>query len=121
VRRLARHCRGKGSPIDRFSVQRTAAGTIEMDSAATGGQAGRFEGGGIDLRPNSAKNAEKNELKPHLRQCWVIPPEQNADFVMHMEDVLEVYQRPYDRKIPVVCMDEQPTQLIRETRRAIPA
>jgi DDE superfamily endonuclease len=40
---------------------------------------------------------------------------------MHMEDVLEVYQRAYDRKVPVVCMDEQPTQLIRETRRAIPA
>lgn len=40
---------------------------------------------------------------------------------MHMEDVLEVYQRAYDRKLPVVCMDEQPTQLIRETRRPIPA
>jgi len=40
---------------------------------------------------------------------------------MHMEDVLEVYKRPYDRKVPVVCMDEQPTQLIRETRRPIPA
>jgi hypothetical protein len=50
-----------------------------------------------------------------------MPPEQNADFVMHMEDVLELYQRPYDRKVPVICMDEQPTQLIRETRRAIPA
>jgi DDE superfamily endonuclease len=40
---------------------------------------------------------------------------------MHMEDVLEVYKRPCDRKVPVVCMDEQPTQLIRETRRPIPA
>lgn len=40
---------------------------------------------------------------------------------MHMEDVLEVYKRPYDQKLPVVCMDEQPTQLIRETRRPIPA
>jgi len=40
---------------------------------------------------------------------------------MHMEDVLEVYKRPYDRKVPVVCMDEQPTQLIRETRQPIPA
>lgn len=40
---------------------------------------------------------------------------------MHMEDVLEVYQRRHDRKVPVVCMDEQPTQLIKETRQAIPA
>ncbi len=28
-----------------------------------------------------------------------------------MEDVLEVYQRPYDPQFPVVCMDEQPVQL----------
>ena len=33
-----------------------------------------------------------------------------------MEDVLSVYKRPYDPKWPVVCMDEQPTQLIKETR-----
>lgn len=36
-----------------------------------------------------------------------------------MEDILEVYKRPYDPAIPVVCMDEQPTQLIKETRRKI--
>ena len=46
----------------------------------------------------------------------MIPPEQNADFVAHMEDVLEVYRRPQDASLPVVCMDEQSTQLIRETR-----
>lgn len=39
---------------------------------------------------------------------------------MHMEDVLEVYRRPYDPRFPVVCMDEQPTQLIKETRVALP-
>ena len=38
-----------------------------------------------------------------------------------MEDVLEVYRRPYDASLPVVCMDEQPTQLIRETRSPLPA
>ncbi|MBU1320683.1 MAG: IS630 family transposase [candidate division Zixibacteria bacterium] len=64
---------------------------------------------------------KKNELKPHLRKSWVIPPKQNADFVAHMEDVLEVYKRPYDPDYPVVCMDEQPTQLIKETRRKIEA
>lgn len=50
----------------------------------------------------------------------MIPPEQNAEFVARMEDVLEVYRRPYDPQRPVVCLDEQPTQLIGETRRAIP-
>jgi transposase len=47
---------------------------------------------------------------------WCIPPEQNADFVCAMENVLEVYKRPYDPKHPVVCMDEKPKQLVKETR-----
>jgi len=38
-----------------------------------------------------------------------------------MEDVLTVYERPYDPRAPVVCMDEQPVQLIQETRQPIPA
>ncbi len=38
-----------------------------------------------------------------------------------MEDVLEVYHRPYDPKHPMICMDEQPVQLIKETRTALPA
>ena len=63
------------------------------------------------------EDAQKNELKPHLRKCWVIPPKQNAEFVANMEDVLEIYKRPHYSAIPVVCMDEQPTQLIKETRR----
>jgi hypothetical protein len=37
-----------------------------------------------------------------------------------MEDVLAVYERPYDPTAPVVCMDEQPVQLVKETRRPIP-
>jgi transposase len=42
----------------------------------------------------------------------VIPPEQNAEFVAHMEQVLDVYKRPLDEDYPVVCMDESPQQLI---------
>ena len=33
-----------------------------------------------------------------------------------MEDVLEVYSRPYDERRPVVCMDEKPVQLLAEAR-----
>ena len=51
----------------------------------------------------------------------MIPPEANGEFVAAMEDVLEVYKRPYDPKRPVVCMDEQPTQLVKETRIPLPA
>ncbi len=38
-----------------------------------------------------------------------------------MEDSLEVYHRPYNEKIPMVCLDETNRQLIAETRKAIPA
>jgi hypothetical protein len=51
----------------------------------------------------------------------VIPPEQNAEFVAAMEDVLEVYQRPRDPRRPLVCLDEQSKQLIKESRLPIPA
>jgi len=38
-----------------------------------------------------------------------------------MEDILEVYCLPYDPARPVVCMDEQPVQLLKETRLPVPA
>lgn len=37
-----------------------------------------------------------------------------------MEDVLEVYKRPYDPQRPVVALDEKPVQLLSDTRPAIP-
>lgn len=43
-------------------------------------------------------------------------PKAGAEFVAAMEDVLEVYQRPYDPLRPVVCIDETNKQLIKETR-----
>jgi hypothetical protein len=38
-----------------------------------------------------------------------------------MEDVLDVYTRPYDPQMPVVCMDEKPYQLLAHAREPIPA
>lgn len=38
----------------------------------------------------------------------MIPPDGNAEFVAAMERVLDVYRRPYDVTMPVVCMDETP-------------
>ena len=51
---------------------------------------------------------------------WCIPPKQNADFVAKMEEVLEVYSRPFDEKRPVICMDEKPFQLLDEMFMPIP-
>ncbi|HJZ94645.1 MAG TPA: IS630 family transposase [Gemmataceae bacterium] len=54
-------------------------------------------------------------------QYWVIPPKANSEFVAAMENVLETYAQPYDPRFPVLTMDEQPVQLLRETRQPVPA
>jgi len=51
----------------------------------------------------------------------VIPPEQNAELVAQMEDILGLYQRPYEPQRPLICMDEQPVQRIPETHCPLPA
>ncbi len=55
-------------------------------------------------------------MTKRMIEYWVIPPEQDAEFVACMEDVLETYEKAYDREHPVLCMDEQPVQLLKETR-----
>lgn len=54
-------------------------------------------------------------------QYWVIPPKCDAEFVACMEDVLQIYEQPYDPAVPVLCMDEQPVQLVKETKVPIEA
>ena len=51
---------------------------------------------------------------------WCLPGEPNAEFVCAMEDVLDVYQRPYDPARPQVCVDETSKQLIGEVRTPLP-
>lgn len=50
----------------------------------------------------------------------MIPPEQSADFVCAMEDVLELYHEPYDPKRPQVCFDEGTKQLFDEVHVPLP-
>ena len=45
----------------------------------------------------------------------------SAEFVAHMEDVLDLYAQPYDPRRPVVCFDETSTQLLADTRPPLPA
>jgi hypothetical protein len=51
----------------------------------------------------------------------VMPPEQDAECVACMEEVLETYAQASDPKHPVLCMDEQPVQWLKETRGPIAA
>jgi len=56
-----------------------------------------------------------------LKKCWTIPPKANGEFAARMEDVLDIYTRPLDPAVPVVCMDEKPYQLLAHARDPIPA
>lgn len=62
----------------------------------------------------------RNEIRPHMSAYWCIPPQEDAEFVAHMEDILDIYQLPYDPKRPVWCMDEKPYQLLNHSREPIP-
>lgn len=66
-------------------------------------------------------DVKKNELKPWQKQNWIIQPGRDAAFVAQMEQVLDVYKRPYDPEYPVVCMDEMPRQLIGEIATPVPS
>ncbi len=62
-----------------------------------------------------------NQVKPHLSKYWCISKENDAHFVTHMEDVLGIYKREYNPRLPVICMDEKPVQLLGEIRERISA
>ena len=56
-----------------------------------------------------------------MKEQWCIPVEASAEFACCMEDVLDVYQRPYDPKRPQVCMDETNKQLLADIQPPLPA
>jgi hypothetical protein len=51
---------------------------------------------------------------------WCVP-ELDDEYVGKMEDVLETYERPYNPKEPVVCLDEKPVTLHADVRPPEPA
>ena len=55
-----------------------------------------------------------------MNDYWCIPSKEDADFVACMEDVLDVYELPYNPALPVVCMDEKPYQLLGDVREPLP-
>jgi hypothetical protein len=67
------------------------------------------------------QEVKKTPLKPHLKECWCIPPEQKAEYVSRMGEVREVYKRPsYNEVYHVVCMDEKPLQVLADQRTPQP-
>ena len=98
----------------------TAGGSKPLDASSAGGSSGGLGHGRVLQQIIAASRAEKNALKPHLNKYWGIPPKQNAEFVAHMEDVLDVYTRAFDPSQPLVCLDETSKQLITQTRPSLP-
>jgi hypothetical protein len=65
------------------------------------------------------EDTEKNDLKPHLKKQWCIG-RITGEYLARMEEVLRLYNLPYDEKRPVVCFDELPVQLIDDLIEPMP-
>lgn len=74
----------------------------------------------IPISKDIIGRALKNNLRPHKNEYWCIPSREDAEFIACMEDVLDVYEIPYNSKRSAVCMNEKPYQLLGEVR-SLPA
>ena len=111
--------RGTGK-ADRARLLRAAGRPRALEHPSVGGARRRAQDRAGRALQYGRPRAQKNDLKPHLTDYWVIPPKANAAFVAAMEDVLDVYTRPHDPACPLVCLDETSKQLVAETRTPEP-
>jgi hypothetical protein len=58
----------------------------------------------------------RNGMTNRKIECCVIRPKADGAFVANMEVVLNTYAQPHDARFSGLCMDEQPVQLLKETR-----
>jgi len=92
-----------------------------LDTSITCRKSGRV-GNCTGNKPNyRTEDSKKNNITSRKVQYYVIPPKQNGEFVAGMETVLDLYEKPRDPDVPVVAMDEQSVQLLKEIRQAIAA
>ena len=61
---------------------------------------------------------QEHDLKPWQEKMWCVP-KLDAEYISRMEDILDIYEQPYNRDKPVVCMDEKPVALISDARERI--
>ena len=77
----------------------------------------------VDLQSISpatiGRRLHEKAIKPWQKKMWCIP-DVDADFVAHMEDVLELYSEPPDPLRPVVCIDETLKQMVADVRTPLP-
>lgn len=63
---------------------------------------------------------QKKEIKPWQHKQWCIS-RVDAEFVCQMEDVLDLYEEPYNEADPIICLDEKPYQLLEQVHDPLPA
>lgn len=57
----------------------------------------------------------EHDLKPWREKMWCIS-DLDEEYIKRMEDVLEVYERPFDPEFPVVCIDEKSVQILSDIK-----
>src|SRR5215208_1071129 len=109
-----------GGASDRSGLLRASQGQKALERASSGRA---FRSAGVCRRAHlqgvGPAHSQKSAIKPWLKGQWSIPPKQDASFVWRMEDVLEVYTRPYEERFPQVCLDEKSKQLVGEVREPL--
>lgn len=58
-----------------------------------------------------------NKIKPYKSEYWKIPSKANSSFVAAMEQLIDLYRRPYNSKEPVICLDESSRQIFADPKQ----
>ena len=69
-------------------------------------------------RETVRKSLLSHDLKPWRRKMWCVP-KLDDEYIERMEDVLDLYQKPFNPTRPVLCMDEKPIQLLEDVRSPV--
>ena len=62
---------------------------------------------------------KSHDIKPWREKMWCIP-KLDEEYIKRMEDLLDLYERPYNPREPVICLDEKPIQLLSDLKEPIP-
>ncbi len=74
-----------------------------------------------NLNSDTARLKATGEVETKIiAKVCTVPTEGDADFVVYMEDILDVYQLPYAPCHPVWCMDEKHYQILDDSREPLP-
>ena len=89
-----------------------------MVPAASGREDGGLGDRRVDLPRNGPPDPEGNSLKPHLRQCWVIPPKHGSWLNVAGSELSVLTRQCLDRRIPALETSTRETKASDQRRNA---